>query len=428
MTQCVPRTVHRLRLCGFVVVLLGAAGVSLAADGSGRGASASAESFGDLPGEDLGSVLNRMFAQGIDNIYIPVMEGLRISTPVRPPKDMRVRLWSDGLKGRRSQVLCQTGDAPAIDLQGCMFAEIHGLGFSTRRDSEYGRPSACAILMARLPSGISAGNHQIRNCMFEGAFSKCIIYNIGSEEVLYENNYLSHYGVREVLDDRSACYVISNVDVFPEIVSRAPRTKGNSTSAIAVRNGTVIQYNAGTSIFYLGQWAGDVTIDVTYCGAVMKGGTGPRAMITTEGIVHGINVSTGRLEYTNPTHLLHVKGTSDCGGINFIKGSFLRSGKPDPESYAFEIEGKPENEVTLNVSPACAFYFYPDPTDLYFIRSDRTLRNSFLTLGRTSDDIQVRAHRIESSVIHMPKEENLFVGELVRSTCTFSRDSRQGEP
>jgi len=391
----------------------------MAADTPALGSSANAKDYGALPEEDLGAVLNRMFADGIDNIYIPVMEGLHIATPVRPPKDMRLRLWSDGLKGQRSQIQCQTGDAPAIDLQGCMFAEIHGLGFCARRESPYGAPSACALMMARLPSGISSGNHQIGNCMFEGPFSKCIIYNIGSEEVLYENNYLSHYGVRGELDHRSACYVISNVDVFSEIVSRAPRTNGNSTSAIAIRNGTVIQYNGGTSLFYLGQWAGDVTIDVTYCGAVMKDGTGPKAMLTTEGIVHGINVSMARLEYTNPTHLLYLRGTSDCGAISFLKGSYLRSGKPDPESYAFEIEGEPTNKVTLNVAPACAFYFYPDPTDLYFIRSQRTLMSSSLYLNRTSDDIQVRAYRIEGSEIHMPREENLLSPSIVRSRCTF---------
>ncbi len=371
---------------------------------------ANAADYGDLPNEDLGVVVNRMFAQGLSHIYIPPIAGLYIATPITPPTSMRIKLFSDGLKDKKYQILCQTGEnRPAIDLQGCLFGEISGLSFGASNNSEHGDPSACVVLMARMPSGASAGNHQISNCIMEGPFAKSIIYNVGSEESLYENIYMSHHGVKKELDERSACIVISNRDEFPEIISRASRENGNSTSAITIRDGIYKQYHPNTSIFYFGPWTGDVVVDPTYCGAVLKSDTEyPKAMITTFGVVHGINVSVGRFESPKNTHVLYVKGSADCGTISFIRGSYLRGARVTSDNHAFEIEGDPERTIGLNIFPACSFYYFPDPKDEFFIRSSRTIVNSYIRPGKLPAEAKYQSHLWQACDITVPTIDSLI--------------------
>lgn len=331
-----------------------------------KGSPANVVDFGS--GTELGALLQAAIDAGETNIQIPDATNWTWTTPVVIPELWRGRIVSFQSKSTAHSIIAQTGNNyPCIDAQGALFVEIDGLNVTA---SGLNSP-ACFIVFARMPSGASSSNHRMVNNLIEGQFYYCGIYNVGGEELFFENNYFATYGCANSIEFRTASIVhtLNEDSYFSGIITKAARTNGTSTSAIKHIGDVVKNFNVGGSSIYVGPNVNDVCFDLTY------GYTSPNSyFLSLGGYFDGINLGVDRVETEKTSPIVYAPTISDSGLINIYRGAFRRSGSTDPTKPIIFIEGgTTSNVVNINISGSVTWTssFGGQVEDIYVLKSNR---------------------------------------------------------
>jgi hypothetical protein len=380
-------------------------------------------------GNDPGALINAAIAFGATNIYIPQATNWVWTTTATIPALWRGRIWSDSVKSDTYRILARTGHTfPCIDMQGAILCTIEGLHLFG--DDSLGTAPAVGIFMGRMPTGASAGNHIIRNNLIEGQFAMACMYNLGSEETIFRDNYWSIYGSPGGPNYRQAAivYLLTEEAFFSALVTKAARTAGLSCSAIRHPGDVVKNTNAGGSAFYFGANVNDIDLECAY-GYTAPGSA---AFITEGGYSNRIALNISRVEIDKSTPLVSAPNSTDSGLISLVGGSYLRSGAQDSTKYLIDIGGTAANNVTINIAAGVCF---TDSSgggieDIYLVRSARRtqahidLTASGVVAALLSSKININT--LIASTIYMGQRANLTVGTYALPTeLHFFGDSTQ---
>lgn len=265
-------------------------------------------------GNEIGALLNAAIAGGAFGIKIPQNTAWVATTPVVTPIGWRGRIFAETGAGVQTiPIKLATGNnVPFIDAQGASFFEMTGLHLLA--DDSANAASACAVVIARMPSGASSSNHKIVGNVIEGPFYYCGIYNVGSEELLIADNYIALYGTAQAVSPKIAPVVhqLSEDAFYSAIVTKAARTSGTSTSAIEHRGNQIKNQNAaGCSMIYLGPNVNDIDF------ADLYGFSPPSSYcISTGGYVDGIKIGFGRIETDKSTPIFSAPVDSTMGLVS----------------------------------------------------------------------------------------------------------------
>lgn len=384
--------------------------------------------------KDLGVLINAAVADGAVDIYIPEATDWVWNTVVTLPELWRGRIWSDMSKSLTSSIILGTGnEKPCIDAQGALFVEIIGLNASASQTNTALLP-ACFIVFARMPSGASSSNHKMTDNLIGGAFKYCIVYNVGGEELVFLKNYWSISNNAFSVNYRTACIVhtLNEESYFSNIVTKAARTNGTSTSAIQHIGDVAKNFNTGGSALYIGPNVNDVTFDLTY-------GTTPANsfFLSLGGYFDGIRLGVERVETDKTSPIVYAATNNDAGLIDIYKGAYRRSGAANASFPAIYINGLSTNVISINVSPnvTWASTFAGGTEDVYLLNSGRktTCNVSFLNGGQVGTLLGtiVVINTLVNSYIAMGKSTNLgvttqyganqfwFFGELPNTQPSF---------
>ena len=372
------------------------------------GAPANILDFGSS--NDVGVLLNAAIAGGYDDIYIPESTSWTWNTVVTLPTLWRGRIWSDMSKSTSVTISAATGNNyPCIDAQGALFVEIEGLNVTGKTSTN---ESACFMVMARLTSGASAGNHKLTNNIISGNFYYCIIYNVGAEELVFLNNYFSHDATTNTVTYQNACVVhtLNEDSYFSQIVTKQARTNGSSCSAIKHIGDVVKNFVVGGSALYVGPNANDITFDLTY------GYTADTSFfLSLGGYFDGIRLGVDRVETTKNSPIVYAPNSFDSGLVDIFKGSYRRSGAVNGNYPAVYINGTTSQVVNVNISPSVSwtssYASNIEDTYLFFSARKTTCNISFLNGGVVGNllNTKVSVALLVNSYIAMGLYANLTV-------------------
>lgn len=366
------------------------------------------------PGSEVGALIQAAVNAGHRSIYIPTRANWTWTTKVVLPVLWRGRIFSDASNGNiGTRINATTGhNNPCIDAQGALFVEIDGLNV-VADDSANAAP-ACFIVFARMLSGASSSNHRISRCIVEGPFFYCLMYNVGGEELVFENNYWAFYGSANAVGYRSACLVhtLNEESYFSGIITKEARTNGTSTSAIQHR-GDVVKYQgaAGGSAIYVGPNANDILFDLTY-GTTQANSS----FLTLGGAFNGIRLGVDRVEGFKNSPIVSAPNDLSAGSISIFRGAYLRSGAVDAAKYAIDIAGSAASRATIYVAPDVSWASVSSGLggeDIYLLRSLRVTNMdvSFIAgaTAETLTDSRVVVTNLLASKLTMGKRANLTV-------------------
>lgn len=326
-------------------------------------------------GTELGTLLQAAVNAGHTSIYVPTRTNWTWTQKLVLPSLWRGRIFGDfGYGVNSARILAATGHTqPMIDAQGTLFVEIEGLHVVA--DDSGGAAPACFVVMARMPSGASSGNHRVSRCVVEGQFYFCCLYNVGGEELVFENNYWSMYGTDNTgsrINEKVAPIVhqLSEDAFYTSMVTKAARTNGTSTSAIQHNGDVVKNENAtgGASAIYVGPNCNDIVFNLAY------GYTPPASFfLTLGGYFDGIDLNVARVETDKSSRIVWVPNDADAGSVTISGGAYRRSGAVDATKYAIDIAGSQPRRAHVKVDSSVCWLssFGGGVEDLYLLRSTR---------------------------------------------------------
>lgn len=372
-------------------------------------------------GTELGALIQAAVNAGATNILVPTASNWTWTTVVTLPALWRGRIFSENGYGTSGSVItAKTGHTnPCIDAQGALFVEIEGL--HVLADDSANTAPACFIVIARMPTGASSGNHRLSRNVIEGQFYYCCLYNVGGEELVFENNYWAMYGTAQAVSPKIACIVhqLSEDAFYSGITSKAARTNGTSTSAIVHRNDVVKNQNpSGCSAMYVGPNVNDIDFDIDY-------GTTSTAsyFLYLAGYFDGIRLGVGRVECDKTCPIVAAPTDVTAGTISLYKGAYRRSGVVDPTHYAIDIGGTTASGVTVYVSPDVSWTstFGGQVEDIYLLRSTRkTICDVSFRCGapeETLSNTKINIATLLASQISMGLQANLTVTTYLYGNC-----------
>lgn len=341
----------------------------------------SVKDFGS--GVELGALINAAVTAGATSIMIPTAANWTWTTVVTLPALWRGRIFSEAGYGvQTAAITASTGHTiPCIDAQGALFVEVEGLHV-VAAEAGLGAP-ACFMVIARMPSGASAGNHRVSRNLIEGPFYYGIIYNVGGEELVFENNYFALFGTTQAVSPKIAPVIhqLSEDAFYSGILTKAARTNGTSTSAIQHRGDVVKNQNAaGCSAVYLGPNVNDILFDLNYM-------TSPASSYCfyAAGYCDGIRIGVERIETDKTTPIFAAPIDVTMGSVSLYKGAYRRSGAVDSTHYAVDIGGTTASSCVINIAPEVSWTgaFGGGVEDIYLVRSTRkTVANlNFMSAG-----------------------------------------------
>ena len=351
--------------------------------------SVSVKDFGG--GAEIGALIQAAINSGAKSIEIPDASNWTWETPVVIPELWRGRIFSK--QSKSNPIIARTGhNYPMIDAQGALFVEIDGVVATA--DDSIGTAPACFVVFARMPSGASSGNHRMSNNLIEGAFYYCGIYNVGGEELNFENNYYSLYGSSNTIAYHTApvVHALNEETYFSGIITKASRTNAVSTSAIRHVGDIVKSYNVGGSCLYVGPNVNDVTFDLTYGGVIGDG-----YFLALGGYYDNIMLGVDRVECNKSTPIVYAPVDASAGSVSIYKGAYLRSGATNSNKYAVDIAGSTDSRCAIHINTAVKWMSSSTGIeDIYLLRCLKkvqcdvsflagaqveTLANSVVTIG-----------------------------------------------
>lgn len=363
-------------------------------------------------GTELGALIQAAVNGGYTSIEIPHRTDWTWTTPVVLPNLWRGRLFSRQSKEQSGRIVASTGhNNPMIDAQGALFVEIEG--FNVLASDSGGAAPACFVAFARMLSGASSSNHRISGCIVEGAFYYCCLYNVGAEELVFENNYWALYGSGQTNDVRLAPVVhqLGEDAFFSSIVTKQARTNGTSASAIQHRGDVIKQQNgAGCSAVYVGPNCNDITLDLAYGYA-----DDASYFLTLGGYFDGIRLGVDRVETTKGTPIVYAPNDNDSGTVSLYKGSYRRSGAVNSGKYAVDIAGTTASKVAVHIASSVSWTgtFGGGTEDIYLLRSTKkTYADVSFMLGAVGETLlnsRVNIATLVNSSIAMGLAANLTV-------------------
>lgn len=389
--------------------------IAYAAGTIGRGLNATPVSVTEYgTGTELGALIQAAVNDGQTSIYVPTRTNWTWTTVVTLPNLWRGRIFGDfgyGVAG--TTISAATGhNNPCIDAQGALFVEIEGLHV-TANDAGAAAP-ACFVVFARMLSGASSSNHRVSRCIVEGPFYYCCVYNVGGEELVFENNYFAIYGTAQAMSRQIACVVhqLGEDAFYTAIVTKQARTNGMSCSAIQHRGDVIKNQNgAGGSAIFVGPNVNDITFDLTY-GVVAASNS---YFLTLDGYFDGIRLGVDRVECDKTNRIVYAPNDVSAGSVSIFKGAYRRSGAQDATKYAIDIGGTTASYASVHVAPQVAWTgtFGGGTEDIYLLRATRKaqLDVSFLvgSVGETLTGSKVTVTTLVASSITMGLAANLTV-------------------